>query len=110
MTAPEMLGVLTAQFLDCQADLNRIMVGEEHRMPALEPRDLNNLAGLCEVIRVHTPEDTPVQCALVRLADATGKLLTTCVEGTDSLDNQLIVAAWRQADHDYRLLSAQAGE
>lgn len=61
-------------------------------------KDLNTIAGLCGLV-AQRPEDTPMDGALVRLAAATGALLTTCV--VDGPDNLEICVAWRSAVSEY---------
>jgi hypothetical protein len=52
----------------------------DNRMTLLPLRDMNTLAALCGLV-AEQPEDTPAQCALVRLAAATAAVLTTAVVG-----------------------------
>jgi hypothetical protein len=69
----------------------------------LAVRDLNTISGLCGLLTERTPEETPVQCALVRLCATTASVLTTAV--VDAPDNALIVAEWRLALDEYEALS-----
>ena len=77
-------------------------------MQLLPWHDMENLTRLFGLIAERTPEDTPVQCARVRLAACSSAVLTTTVVD-DPVGNALIVAEWRSAGVEYELLAAQAG-
>jgi hypothetical protein len=75
----------------------------DNRMTLLPLRDMNTLAALCGLV-AEQPEDTPAQCALVRLAAATAAVLTTAV--VDGPDNAEIAAAWRTARREHEALQS----
>jgi hypothetical protein len=108
MTAPtltddELVGVFLRSL-----DLLTI-VDNRVQLNPLTFRDLNTIVGLCfSVEAINRAEDTPVACALVRLACTTAALLTTAA--VISSDDPVIVAQWRSSLEEYRALTEQAGE
>jgi hypothetical protein len=90
---------IAALFLRAQSLLHIV----DNRMTLLPLRDMETLTKLCGLV-AEQPEDTPVQCALVRLAATTAAVLTTSV--VDGPDNAEIVAAWRTARREHEALQS----